>query len=135
MIKRIAHVCILARDLGAAEWFYCTALGLTKKFEFRRGGDVIGFYLDAGGGTFIEIFRGEPAGGDSWVRHFCLEVDDIDAVKRRLDEHGVATGEKICPCDHAWQFWCKDPSGMEIEFHQYTERSLQLTGGVAELSD
>jgi catechol 2,3-dioxygenase-like lactoylglutathione lyase family enzyme len=134
MIRRIAHVCILSRDLDAAERFYCGALGMRKGFEFRKAGELVGFYLDAGGGCHIEVFRGEgQPDAPSPIRHFCLETDDLDAVKRRLAEHGVESTEKTLPCDHSWQIWCKDPDGISIEFHQYTADSLQLTGGVAEI--
>lgn len=134
MITRIAHVCLVARDLEATEKFYCGALGMEKRFEFRKDGELVGFYLDAGGGTYIEVFRGEgQPDAPSTIRHFCLETDDLDAVKRSLAEHGVESTEKKLPCDHSWQIWCKDPDGMGIEFHQYTEESLQLRGGVAEV--
>lgn len=135
MISRIAHVCIIARDLEETERFYCGALGMKAGFDFRRGDERVGFYLEAGGGTYIEIFRGDcgPDAGASPLRHLCLEVDDLDAVKRSLEAHGVSATDKSLPCDHTWQIWCKDPNGVDIEFHQYTPESLQKTGGVAQV--
>ena len=56
MIKGIAHVCLSAKDLAAAEHFYCQVLGLKKRFDFVRKGEVVGFYLSAGGRTYIEVF-------------------------------------------------------------------------------
>ena len=60
--------------------------------------------------------------------------DSIDAIKQRLTDNGIATTDKKCGCDHSWQIWCKDPNGVDIEFHQYTDQSLQLKGGVAEVN-
>lgn len=134
MIIRIAHVCIIARDLAETEHFYCTVLGMTKKFEFQKHEERIGFYLHAGGSTFIEVFKGDSAGPSLPIRHICLETDDIDAVRRQLEQHGLTATAKTLGCDHSWQIWCKDPNGVDIEFHEYTDNSLQKTGGVARLT-
>ena len=56
MIKRLAHVCLGASDLSAAEDFYIRKLGLSLAFEFFRAGQRIGFYVGVGEHTFIEIF-------------------------------------------------------------------------------
>ena len=134
MVTRIAHVCIFARDLSQTERFYCDALGMTKRFDFFKDGAVVGYYLDAGGGTFIEVFGGgTTAEPNSNLRHLCLETDDLDALRARLAENGVAATEKSFGCDNAYQVWCRDPNGVDVEFHQYTDKSLQITGGVARL--
>ena len=131
MITRIAHVCIIARDLAETERFYCEALGFRKVFDFRKGEDIVGFYLEVGNSNYIEVFRGDPAGTSTPIKHICLEAADLDEVKCRLAERGVTTTDKKLGCDQSWQIWCKDPNGMDIEFHQYTDRSLQRLGGVA----
>ena len=130
MIRQVAHFCIIVRDLETTEWFYCGILGMEIAFEFRKGEERIGYYLKAGDTTFIEVFRGETRDEPGRIKHFCLETDDLDDIKRRLAEHGIASTEKKLPSDFAWQAWCKDPDGIDIEFHQYTEKSLQFVGGV-----
>ena len=129
MIKGFAHICLLAADLEAAERFYCQGLGFKKAFNFIRKGKVTGFYLELAQGTYIEIFQNSTIEirDNSPILHFCLEVDDIDQVARRLNEHGYATTPKKLGADQSWQTWVTDPSGVKIEFHQYTDRSSQLT--------
>lgn len=61
------------------------------------------------------------------IRHFCLEVDDIEQVRRRLTENGYEVTDKKLGADQSWQLWTTDPSGVRIEFHQYTDRSSQVT--------
>jgi len=104
-------------------------LGLEKGFDFEKDGKVVGFYAKAGERAFIEIFKGEKApekaGG---LLHFCLEARDVNEVERALARHGVESWGKSLGADDSWQLWCKDPSGNRIEFHQYTDRSSQLTG-------
>lgn len=129
MITGIAHVCLSARDLSASERFYCQGLGLKKAFDFIRHGEVIGFYLEVARGSFIEIFRRDitdpKAKGP--IDHFCLEVDDIDQIGQRLNQHGYETTVKHLGADHSWQLWTTDPDGVRIEFHLYTPDSCQRT--------
>ncbi len=130
MIKGLAHVCIAAKDLERTERFYCSALGFRKAFDFIRGGKVIGFYLAAGRETFIEVFRQDDvqARAQAPIGHVCLEVDDIDQVIGRLKSLGCEASAKQLGGDRSWQSWTTDPSGVRIEFHQYTPQSCQLTG-------
>jgi len=129
MIKGMAHVCLLAKDLDAAERFYCNGLGLKKTFDFISDGRVVGFYLQLSQGVFIEIFeRAEIAiHADNPIQHFCIEVDDIDQIGERLIGNGYEATKKMLGADHSWQLWTTDPSGARIEFHQYTDRSTQIT--------
>lgn len=129
-MKGIAHVCIGSRDLKQTEDFYCGALGMKRKFVFRKGEEVVGIYLDAGNRTFIEAFRQDQIDEckSPVIGHICLEVSDIDKSMAHLKEKGVKVGEKSMGCDNSWQAWLADPSGVRIELHQYTAKSTQLTG-------
>ena len=51
-----------------------------------------------------------------------------DAAQRELAAHGITTSEKKLGGDKSWQIWFKDPNGMDIELHQYTDASAQVTG-------
>ncbi|QDU35484.1 Glyoxalase-like domain protein [Poriferisphaera corsica] len=129
MIRQLAHLCIHSKDLAKTEWFYCGVLGLKKKFTFEKDGEEFGFYIELGERTFIEVFQGEVA-GEGNIRHMAIEVDDMEAVRTSLAEAGIEVGEKSFGADHAWQMWVKDPDGNAIEFHEYTAKAMQLTGGV-----
>ena len=61
MIKALAHICIFSNDLNRSLDFYCGALGLKRHFDFFKDGELFGFYLQAGPGQFIEIFKAGPA--------------------------------------------------------------------------
>ena len=129
MIKGIAHVCLKTTCLKKTEQFYCEVLGLEKGFDFLRNGTVVGFYLKAGNGNFLEFFRtdaGVP--GTFPIDHLCLEVDSIDETAERLKKAGYAVDAKKMGADHSWQAWTADPDGVRIELHEYTPESCQLTG-------
>lgn len=116
--------------MDAAEGFYVEALGMEKAFEFFRAGQRIGFYVKAGETTFLEVFATSetPENGNSLIKHFCLEVEDLDAVIRRLSHCGIEASAKKLGADNAWQAWITDPSGVRIELMQYTDNSTQFTG-------
>ena len=130
MFKRLAHVCIGAIDLDAAESFYVETLGMEKAFEFIRGGQRIGLYVKAGETTFIEIFAVNSASNNDepLIKHFCLEVEDLDAVISRLKDRGVEVSARKLGPDNAWQAWITDPSGVRIEMMQYSGASTHFTG-------
>jgi len=46
-----------------------------------------------------------------------------------LRRRDITVTEKKLGVDHTWMATCHDPNGIFIEFHQYTEDSLQLRGG------
>ena len=130
MIKRLAHVCLGATDLAASRDFYVQQLGLELAFEFFRGDQAIGFYLRAGQGTFIEVFADEAAvdGERPRIKHFCLEVEDLEGVIASVSERGVQVSDEKLGADNAWQAWITDPSGIRIELMQYRPDSTQFTG-------
>lgn len=131
MIKGVAHVCLSSTNLDETLRYYLEGLGLERRFDFvLKDGSLKGFYLAAGGRTFIEVFKRDSVtpSDAAPIRHLCLEVDDIDAAIKRLRDAGFKCDEKKLGADHSWQAWTSDPDGVAIEFHQYTPESCQATG-------
>jgi catechol 2,3-dioxygenase-like lactoylglutathione lyase family enzyme len=134
MLIRLAHVCIESADLEASETFYAL-LGARRQFEFRNFQDeLIGMYLYFGEDSFIEIVKiAKPRSEPGTIVHFALQVEDVDAVSLTLAEAGVAVSHKELGVDHTWMVTCSDPNGVFVEFHQYTENSLQQKGGMCRI--
>ena len=133
-VKNFAHICIHAKDLEECRKFYCDILGFKKVFDFMKNGKLGGFYLKIKKGIFLEFFLDDhdyPA--KSSIAHFCLETDNIHKMKKHLEDHGVGTTEIKLGGDNSYQFWFKDPNGLDIEFHQYTSKSSQRTGRPVEI--
>ncbi len=134
-IQRIAHVCVMTNDLGATREFY-ELLGARLVFEFTRKGAVIGFYLGVGERDFIEAFLiGEKPGtarGQA-LDHVCFETADMEGLRERLEAAGREPGAIKTGCDRSRQFWVTAPEGTRVEFHEYTERSAQFSGGCVEV--
>jgi lactoylglutathione lyase/glyoxylase I family protein len=130
MIKALAHICILTKNLDETERFYCSGLGLTKKFNFIREGRVFGYYLQINDANFIEVFQADAdsSAGEPPIKHFCLEVENIDTAIVTLRNRGIHVTDKKLGADHSWQAWLADPNGIRIELHQYTGKSSQVLG-------
>ncbi len=128
-MPRLAHVCIETTDLEMTEAFYA-AVGLNRRFEFRnQNGELVGFYLAFDNQSYIEVILNKTPKGEGIVRHFAVEVDDVDELRERLLAHGSDVTEKEFCGDRIWMVTCKDPNGVFIEFQQYTAESMQLVGG------
>ncbi|MEZ5499723.1 MAG: VOC family protein [Steroidobacteraceae bacterium] len=128
-MSKLAHVCIETADLEITEKFY-RCLGLRRQFEFRNNdGLLIGFYLKFADRSFIEVVlvvRARPEGG---LRHFAIESDDIDSVRQSLLAAGYTASERVRGKDRTWMVTTRDPNGIFIELHQYTDESMQIAGG------
>lgn len=129
MIVQLAHVCIESNDLEATETFY-GYLGIKRQFEFRnKQNELIGMYLAFGNNTYFEIIKVRELRPEGIVRHFAIEVEDVEEVRETLIRHGVEVTPKELGGDNAWMVTCHDPNGIFIEFHQYTPESMQKIGG------
>lgn len=126
----LAHLCIYTKDLEATRKFYCDGLGMKKVFDFTHNGALYGFYLEMSKGNYIEVFLSDDLESESNgpMRHLCLETENITGAKETISKAGIETTEIKKGCDNTFQFWFKDPNGIDIELHQYTSESSQLTG-------
>ncbi|MBL8026753.1 MAG: VOC family protein [Fibrobacteres bacterium] len=128
IINQLAHACVAAESLSEAEKFFSGLLGMQIQFRFMKGEKVIGYYFNAGNGTYIEVFEGASLPNDKPVlRHLCLETDSIDDIISKFKAGGTYIGEKKKGADQSYQVWTKGPNGLDIEFHQYTPESCQKT--------
>jgi lactoylglutathione lyase/glyoxylase I family protein len=135
MICRLAHVCLHVSNLQASLDFYEGVLELPRKFQFRKGEQLYGAYLEVGPRNYIELFeRPGLAPQNTGIVHFCLETPDIDEAIRTLEQKSVEHTEKKLGADNSWQIWVTDPDGNRIELHQYTDESSQLNGGEVEVN-
>ena len=116
MIPRLQHVS-LPRPPGsddAARAFYGGLLGLTEiePPPTLPGLDLIWYQL--GDATELHLFAEGPMGQDHSGRHFCLAVEDVVALRARLEQAGVSVVGDI-PIPGRPRFFVRDPFGNLIE--------------------
>lgn len=118
---RLSHVSLETDDIVGAVDFYTRVLGCQIAHEFRNpAGEIYGVFLACGGGSFIELFRcreSRPRGGP--LRHFCLQVADIQKTSNALKLHGFAPEIRRGRSDRTLQLEIQGFEGVMVEFHQY----------------
>lgn len=70
-------------------------------------------WYSAGDGLELHFFSGDQAPGSD--RHFCLDVENLDEVRRRLREAGHEPYDNT-PIPGRPRFFCRDPLSNLIEF-------------------
>ena len=127
-ITALAHVCLYGADLDAMTRFYCDVLGLKKIFNFNKKGRVVGFYLKVAEHNYIEVFEAAnpTTAKGACLSHFCLETSSLEVTRKCLEDAGYNPTPIKLGADQSYQFWVKDPAGVDLEFHEYTAESSQL---------
>jgi len=117
---RLFHVGLIVADLAIAADFYEGVLALARAPRPDLGFD--GIFYDLGGGQQIHLMRlNNPYAGCSQPehggrdRHLALHVDDLAAIRARLDAGGSAY--TMSRSGRAALF-CRDPDGNAIELCQ-----------------
>lgn len=116
MNARLQHVTI-ARPPGAdtpMRAFYGGLLGLEEIEPPRALASLNVIWYRLGGDTELHILPEEPAGQDYTGRHFCLAVDDVVALRDRLEEAGI-TVVGDTPIPGRPRYFVRDPFGNLIE--------------------
>lgn len=132
MIKGLAHVSFVVKDMKKSLYFYCDILGFEKAFELKDDNNQPWInYIKIKDGQFIELFYGGKEANDNpdtvGFSHICFEVDDIYEIAEQLDKNGLLDMKPNRGKDLNYQCWSKDPDGNRIEFMQMDPESPQST--------
>lgn len=100
----LTAITLFAEDLPATKQFYLDVFGLPVVFAddssavFRFGGTLINLLASSAAPELIEPAKVGDRDGQRFV--FTLEVDDVDATCRQLEERGVELLNG--PMDRPW---------------------------------
>lgn len=110
-----ASMTIPADSQNKVRAFYGGILGLTEKPTPQSLAHLHLVWFAAGDGEMELHFLPDPHLQDSAdPRHICLEVDDLEAYRRKLTEAGVRIIEAE-PIPNRPRFFCLDPFGNRLE--------------------
>jgi catechol 2,3-dioxygenase-like lactoylglutathione lyase family enzyme len=117
----ILETCLYVDDLGAAEHFYATVLGL--EFVSRQEGRHVFFRC---GSQMLLLFNASrcrlsasevPAHGAQGPSHVAFSVNGrgYDAWREQLEQHGVAVERHVEWPQGGWSLYFRDPAGNSLE--------------------
>jgi catechol 2,3-dioxygenase-like lactoylglutathione lyase family enzyme len=109
---------------GGVRRFYGELLGLKELPVPRTLDPRTLVWFSAGDRLELHFFPGEQATGSE--RHFCLEVEDLAAVRRALEEAGLEPYDTT-PIPNRPRFFCRDPFDNLIEFTTIRGSYLEQT--------
>jgi glyoxylase I family protein len=111
----VHHVSINVTDAEECRAFYVEVLGFSERDD-RPDLPFAGSWLQTGAQQvhLLEVADFVPPKG----QHFALRVDDLDAARTHLAEHGVSVSEPQRIGDLCVQAFLTDPTGNLIELNQ-----------------
>jgi catechol 2,3-dioxygenase-like lactoylglutathione lyase family enzyme len=98
---------------AAIRHFYGEVLGLLEVPVPRTLADMRLVWFSVGPGLELHFFPG-PTDPES-RRHFCLDIEDLEATRKRLEDAGQSPYEDT-PIHNRPRFFCADPVGNLVEF-------------------
>ena len=120
-VSRVLETCLYGSDLEALERFYVDVIGLTpvqrtagRNVALACGEGVVILFDPAVSGTSVGGF---PAHGSQGPGHvaFAVPVEELDAWKRRLEEHAVSIETEWRWPDGQVSLYFRDPAGNSVE--------------------
>ncbi|MDQ3693659.1 MAG: VOC family protein [Chloroflexota bacterium] len=132
-IQRIQHVSVPmppGREVDARQ-FYGSALGLEEVAPPEELSRLRLIWFRVGEADVeLHCFTEEGLRPNTPAQHLCFQVDDLDAVRERLVQHGVSI-EPTIEIHHRPRFFIRDPFGNSIEIVQILGpyRMAHIDGG------
>lgn len=126
MLQGFHHVALICADAERSRRFYVDVLGFRVAAEhYRAERRSWKIDLDGPGGMRLELFtfpgapprpsRPEAQG----LRHLAFSVADVQAVRARLQAHGIECEDiRIDEYTGRRFFFCADPDQLPIEFYE-----------------
>lgn len=110
-----------------ARQFYGGLVGLVEKPVPSSIADQDLVWFKIGEETELHVFA-EGATDQASGRHFCLNVGDVEAMRRRLTEGGYEPWEPLAISGRP-RFFCRDPFGNVVEFTQIVDDYMKYQKG------
>lgn len=118
-VKRLQHTSVPMPPGGndQARAFYGQALGLREIPKPSTLSNNLVWFAANDDGDEVHVFQQDDAGPHSAAQHLCLEVDDLEAFRSRLTDHGFAPYDTD-PIINRPRLMVRDPFGNLIELSE-----------------
>ena len=130
---RFNHVALRVKDIDKMLEFYCHGMGFSEAFRINNDdGSLRIVYVHISDNQFLELCLGgqnKSVFDDLYsvgTRHICFTVDDLEKIKKEMEERGVKFDSDILKTrDHNLNVWLFDPDGNKLEIVQTMPESPQ----------
>lgn len=116
-VLELNHVALFVSDVERSSRYYGDQLGLPALP--RPAFDFPGAWFRIGAAQELHLIGDRLAGpitARTRTGHFAMQVEDLDAVARRLEAQGVVFAKPVFRPDGARQIFLEDPDGHLVEF-------------------
>jgi catechol 2,3-dioxygenase-like lactoylglutathione lyase family enzyme len=116
-VRAVQHVSLPIPPSGidAVVEFYEGLLGLRLKEPVPNDAPFPLYWMDVGA-TELHFFVEAGDATRRTNRHVCLLVDDVEALRRHLEAHGIETEDQDFDIPSRPRFFARDPHGNRLEF-------------------
>jgi catechol 2,3-dioxygenase-like lactoylglutathione lyase family enzyme len=124
-IRRVQHVSIPVAPGGAeaARAFYGGVLGLVeKRVPESLDASMLTWFAVGDQEHELHCFVDPAFENQATAAHLCLEVADIGALRKRIEDRGIAFDHDPAPIHNRPRSFVRDPFGNLIEFTQINGR-------------
>ncbi len=135
MIKKLDHITINTNDIETTRHFYKEILGFLEQPVTDCGNHRYFFFkiddytvLEVGEYDFDDSIANSSSTASGKIRHIAFEVDDIFALKERLESAGFFFSTDIAYRGDELGFTSGqllDPNGIELEFLEYGNAEIR----------
>lgn len=103
--------------------FYSKVLGLTEipRPEVMKNDSGAWYLL---GNIELHVSREKNPNNQASRRHFCFQVDNLNAFEEHLKEHGVEIIPDQRPLPGCVRFFLRDPGGNRIEIAEFVKSTF-----------
>ncbi|MEH2213487.1 VOC family protein [Nostoc sp.] len=103
--------------------FYSEVLGLTEiaRYDLIKNDSGAWYKL---GDIELHVSREKNANNQASRRHFCFQVDNLNAFEEHLKAHGIEIIPDRRPLPGCVRFFLRDPGGNRIEIAEFVKSTF-----------
>lgn len=119
---KLHHIALAVADVDTSTNWYASHLGFTEQHRYDKNGKT--FCMISDGGFQLELISSEDTQDlqtkqsalPRWMRHFCIEVEDLDTTHKQFQDAGVTIEKEVTEAGFGGRYiFISDPDGNMIE--------------------
>lgn len=119
---KLHHIALAVADVDTSANWYATHLGFAERHRYDKNGKT--FCMISGDSFQLELISSEDTQDlqtkqsalPRWMRHFCIEVEDLDVAHKKFQDAGVTILKEVTRAGFGGRYiFISDPDANMIE--------------------